>query len=156
MASDQVVTINDVQARWRARQAPDCDLIVFGDGTLSVMELSATPTQWEWSEILRATQWTPTHWLDVDAALASCTRNESRALAGESAAHGSIGWVALTRLDDEDTLEWLAVCRYSNPFSMIELDHTTVTATSTAGRIWRFPRDAPERVRITEDPDYPR
>ncbi|WP_344587962.1 hypothetical protein [Actinomadura vinacea] len=143
-----------MQARWRARQAPDGDLVLLGDGSLSVMELQvyADLARWDWWEIVRAEQWTPANWLDVDVALASCDQNGSRALAGESSAHGSIGWVALTRLDGEDTLEWLAISRHSNPFSSVELDDTTVTATSTAGQIWRFPRAAPERVRITGDP----
>jgi hypothetical protein len=75
-------------------------------------------------------------------------------LAGESAAHGSIGWVALTGDDDEGTLEWVAVSSDSNPFAEVALDETTVTATSTAGRIWAFPRNAPQQVKITEDPAY--
>ncbi|GLY79948.1 hypothetical protein [Actinoallomurus iriomotensis] len=147
------MTADDVQARWRARRAPDGDLVLFGDGTLAVMELqefTGSP-QWEWREIVRARQWTAAHWIDVDLTLASCDRAGSRALAGESAAHGSIGWVALTR-DGGDTLEWLAVCRYSDPFAVVELDDTAVTATSTAGQVWRFPRSAPERVAITSAP----
>lgn len=141
------MTGDDVRACWRARQAPDGDLVLFGDGTLAVMELADSP-RWEWRETVRARQWTAAHWIDVDATLASCDREGSRALAGESAAHGSIGWVALTR-DGGDTLEWLAVCRYSNPFSSVALDDTAVTATSTSGQVWRFPREAPEQVTIT-------
>lgn len=86
---------------------------------------------------------------------ASCAYAESRASAGESSAHGSIGWVALTRDDDHLTLEWVAVSCSSNPFAEVTLDATTVTATSTLGRIWSFPRNAPQHVKITEDPAYP-
>jgi hypothetical protein len=111
--------------------------------------------RWQWVERLRATAWTASHWVDVDSVLASCAYAGSRALAGESAAHGSIGWVALTRDDDEGTLEWAAVCGDSNPFSEVTLDQATVTATSTAGRIWTFPRNAPQQVKITEDPARP-
>ena len=87
----------------------------------------------------------PSHWADVDTVLASCARAGSRALAGESAAHGSIGWVALTADDDERGLRWVAVCAGSSPFATVALDEATVTATSTAGRIWTFPRNAPSR-----------
>lgn len=148
----------DVQARWRAREAPDGELIVFGDGTLSVMEFQefAAPARWEWREILRARLWSPAHWLDVDLTLASSTGNGRRALAGESAAHGSIGWVALARADDHDALEWLAISQYANPFAAVDLGDSAVTATSTAGFIWRFPLDAPHQVTITADPRYPR
>ncbi|MCO6004922.1 hypothetical protein NE236_08005 [Actinoallomurus purpureus] len=139
MANNQAVTVEDVQARWRAREAPDGDLILFGDGTLSVMEFHefADPIRWEWSEVVRAKQWTPTNWLDVDITLASCTQDGIRALAGESAAHGSIGWVALIRLGEE-TLEWLAISQHSNPFSSVELNETTVS--SGTSREMRPPR----------------
>jgi hypothetical protein len=55
------VIADDVQARRRARRAPDGDLVLFGDGTLVVMELqefTGSP-RWEWREIVRARQWTP-------------------------------------------------------------------------------------------------
>ncbi|WP_424642569.1 hypothetical protein [Embleya sp. AB8] len=166
-----------VHERWRARLAPYGDFIVFGDGSLSVMSLMryAHPDRpddlrterWHWWEVLRATAWTPTEWMDVDGMFASCSYAGSRALAGESANHGSYGWVALTRDDVEDTgdtegtgadrrsLQWLAVSCESNPFAEVTLDNTSVTATSTLGRIWTFPRDNPQQVEITEDPDYP-
>jgi hypothetical protein len=154
----------EVQRRWRAREAPDGDFIMFADGSLSVMSLlRSSPSdrlgdlraeRWQWAELLRATAWTPSHWADVDAVLASCARAGSRALAGESAAHGSIGWVALTADDDEQSLQWVAVCTGSNPFATAFLDEATVTATSTAGRIWTFPRNAPQQVTIAEDPAF--
>jgi hypothetical protein len=135
---------------------------MFADGSLSVMSLrrlwsagqlsDPRVERWQWAEHLRATAWTASDWVDVDMVLASCTYTGSRALAGESAAHGSIGWVALARDDDEGTLEWVAVSEGSNPFSEVTLDEATVTATSTAGRIWTFPRNAPQQVNITEDP----
>ncbi|WP_196439213.1 hypothetical protein [Planomonospora sp. ID67723] len=115
----------------------------------------AEAEDWHWCELLRATAWTPNDWMDVDTTLASCTDAGSRALAGESSDHGSIGWVALTRDDDHHTLEWLAVSCASNPFADVTLDATTVTATSTLGRVWAFPRDAPQQVKITRDPAYP-
>ncbi|HEY6788295.1 MAG TPA: hypothetical protein VI365_13400 [Trebonia sp.] len=155
----------EVQRRWSARQAPDGDFIMFADGSLSVMSLlRSSPAgrlgdlraeRWQWAEILRATAWVPSHWVDVDTVLASCARAGSRALAGESAAHGSIGWVALTADDDERGLEWVAVCDGSNPFAAVALDEATVTATSTAGRIWAFRRNVPQQVTITEDPAFP-
>ncbi|MEU9110497.1 hypothetical protein AB0D04_01550 [Streptomyces sp. NPDC048483] len=154
-----------VNERWRAREAPYGGFIVFADGSLSVRELMRSSPhdrlhdpraeEWYWQEILRATAWTAVDWLDVDGMFASCAYAGSRAMAGESGAHGSIGWVALTRDDDESTLEWLAVSCYANPFSEVTLDATAVTATSTAGRIWTFPRHAPQQVKITEDPAYP-
>jgi hypothetical protein len=92
---------DEVRRRWRAGEAPDGDFIVFADGSLSVMRLTrycpaARPDnrraeRWEWDEILWTTAWTAAHWVDVDAVLASCTHAGSHAMAGESAAHGSIG-----------------------------------------------------------------
>ncbi|MFI5753502.1 hypothetical protein ACIBBE_48935 [Streptomyces sp. NPDC051644] len=138
---------------------------MFSDGSLSVMRLmrffpadqlhGMRAENWQWWEVLRATAWTPSDWMDVDTTFASCTYAGSRALAGESSDHGSIGWVALTRDDDHHTLEWLAVSCSSNPFAEVTLDGATVTATSTLGRIWTFPRSAPQQVKITEDPTYP-
>ena len=157
VANEEILGIdNDVQACWRARQAPEGDFVVLGNGTLFVMELHKflDPVRWEWSELLRARQWTPASWAEVDSTMASCTRSGARALAGESANHGSIGWVALTRLDTEDTLEWLAISQYSNPFSHVDLDDTTLTAISTAGYIWRFPRETPHRVKIIRDNEH--
>ncbi|MER8105814.1 hypothetical protein [Kitasatospora sp. NPDC094016] len=107
-----------VHERWRARQAPHGDFIVFGDGSLSVMRLMRfSPSgrlhdlraqQWSWWELLRATAWTPTDWTDVDTTFATSTHAGSRALAGEASEHGGIGRVAPTRDDDENTLERLA------------------------------------------------
>jgi hypothetical protein len=138
---------------------------MFADGSLSVMSLMCfsppgrlndpRAERWQWVERLRATAWTASDWVDVGAVLASCAYAGSRALAGESANHGSIGWVALTGDDDEGALEWVAVCGDSNPFDEVALDEATVTATSTAGRIWAFPRNAPQQVKITEDLAYP-
>ncbi|MDX3540196.1 hypothetical protein PV721_39025 [Streptomyces sp. MB09-01] len=154
-----------VHARWRTREAPHGDFIIFSDGSLSVMELvRSSPAgrlhdmraeTWQWWEVLRATEWTPNDWMDVDTTLASCVNAGSRALAGESSDHGSIGWVALAQDDDHSTLEWIAVSCSSNPFTEVTLDATTVTATSTLGRIWTFPRNTPQQVKITEDPAYP-
>ncbi len=154
-----------MQERWRAREAPAGDFILYADGSLSVMDLlllypsgrrhDTRAQDWHWSELLRATEWTPSDWMDVDATFASCAHGGSRALAGESSSHGSIGWVALTRDDSEGALEWLAVSCHSNPFTAVTLDATAVTATSTSGRIWTFPRNAPHQVTITTDPDYP-
>ncbi|MFE7616131.1 hypothetical protein [Streptomyces sp. NPDC057496] len=157
----------EVHRRWRDREAPDGDFIVFADGSLRVMNLLCLQSPdlpdgpgaegWHWTESLRATEWSADSWVEVDSALATHAHAGDRAWAGESANHGSIGWVALTR-DDSDggTLEWLAVSSWSNPFHDVTLDDTAVTAVSTSGRIWTFPRDAPQRVRITEDPDGPR
>lgn len=154
-----------VRDRWRAREAPYGDFIMFGDGSLSVMSLmrfspagrlhDMRAENWQWWHLLQATAWTPGDWMDVDTTFASCAYAGSRASAGESSAHGSIGWVALTRDDDHLTLEWVAVSCSSNPFAEVTLDATTVTATSTLGRIWAFPRNAPQHVKITEDPAYP-
>jgi hypothetical protein len=135
--------------RWRAREAPDGDFIMFADGSLLVMSLlrlspagqlsDPRAERWQWVECLRATERTASDWMDVDSVLASCACAGSRARAGESAAHRSIGWVALARDDGEGTLDWVAVSEGSNPFSEVTLDEATVTATSTAGRIWTFP-----------------
>jgi hypothetical protein len=140
-----------VRRRWRAREAPDGDFVVFGDGSIVVMELVCfrPPGGWRWIEVLRAGQWSASEWVDVDCVLASHTGAGRHALAGESAAHGSIGWVALTRDGDGAGLEWLAISRSSNPFAAVTVDDATVTAVSTVGRVWAFPRHAPERVAIT-------
>ncbi|MEU2838351.1 hypothetical protein ABZ776_14820 [Streptomyces sp. NPDC007076] len=154
-----------VRRRWRDREAPDGDCVVFADGSLTVMDLlvmrapdrpdDPRAESWHWNEVLRATEWSTDNWVEVDSALATHAYQGSRAWAGESAHHGSIGWVALTRDDDGSTLEWLAVSSWSNPFSRVTLDDTAVTAVSTAGRIWTFPREAPQKVEITSDPAYP-
>lgn len=154
-----------VHDRWRAREAPHGDFIMFSDGSLSVMELvrfspagrlhDMRAEDWQWHEVLRATAWAPSDWVDADTTFASCTYAGRRALAGESSDHGSIGWVALTRDDDQNTLEWIAVSCSSNPFTEVTLDATTVTATSTLGRIWTFPGHTPQKMKITEDPTYP-
>ncbi|MFD9080835.1 hypothetical protein [Streptomyces erythrochromogenes] len=164
-SSDTTLNADLVHDRWRAREAPYGDFIMFGDGSLSVMSLmrfspadrldDLRAENWQWWHLLRATAWTPSDWIDVDTMFASCAHAGSRASAGESSAHGSIGWVALTRDDDHLTLEWVAVSCSSNPFAEVTLDATTVTATSTLGRIWSFPRNAPQHVKITEDPAYP-
>ncbi|MFD7874283.1 hypothetical protein ACFV5G_09195 [Streptomyces sp. NPDC059766] len=164
-ASDATATARQVHHRWRVREVPDGDFVVFADGSLSVMSLvrlsppgqpdSLRAERWQWIEHLRATEWSSDNWVEVGSVLSSHTHAGSRALAGESANHGSIGWVALTRDDDEGTLDWVAISNWSNPFSEVTLDETTVTAVSTAGRVWTFPRSAPQQVEITEDPAYP-
>ncbi|APU16371.1 MULTISPECIES: hypothetical protein [Actinoalloteichus] len=151
-ASHRISTPAQVQQRWQARQAPDGDFIVFADGSLSAMEFErfVEPVRFRWWETLRAEAWTPMDWLEVDDVLASCTHGRRRASAGESAAHGSVGWVALTSADGRDTLEWLAVSRYSDPFSSVTLDDRVLSATSTSGQVWRFPCDAPADVTISD------
>ena len=154
-----------VHERWRNREAPDGDFIVYSDGSLSVMSLvrlrahdqrhDPRSEDWHWSETLRATVWRANDWLDVDGTMASSGHAGYRALAGESASHGSVGWVALTLDDEQHTLQWLAVACSSNPFGEVTLDEATVTATSTLGRVWAFPRSAPHLVAISADPDYP-
>lgn len=165
--SDSATTAmaRQVHRRWRDREAPDGDFIVFADGSLVVMDLlrmqppdrldDPQAESWHWVETLRATAWSTESWVEVDSALATHTHGGSRAWAGESARHGSTGWVALTRDDEESTLEWLAVSSWSNPFRQVTLDDAVVTAVSTAGRIWSFPRNAPQKVDITADPAYP-
>ncbi|WNI20528.1 hypothetical protein [Streptomyces sp. ITFR-16] len=165
--SDSATTAmaRQVRRRWREREAPDGDFIVFAGGSLLVMDLlrmrppdrpdDPRAESWHWLETLRATEWSTDSWVEVDSALATHTHGGSRAWAGESAHHGSIGWVALTRDDEASTLEWLAISSWSNPFRHVTLDETVVTAVSTAGRIWTFPRDTPQKVVITADPDYP-
>ncbi|WP_199041666.1 hypothetical protein [Glycomyces salinus] len=152
-----------LREHWLAEEAPDpnVDYIAFADGTLMVMELCplepvarySRPAGYRWSELLQATKWTPSSWLCCDER-ASHTHGGYRALAGESS-WGSIGWVALAREGAEGSLEWVATSFGSNPFSKVELNETTLTAASTAGYIWEFPRGAPQKVRITADPDYP-
>ncbi|WP_230993827.1 hypothetical protein [Streptomyces endocoffeicus] len=110
---------------------------------------------WQWREIPQATAWSAPAWLDVDTTHASCTHAGTLALAGESTDHGSIGWVALAQGDDGSALRWLAVSQTSNPFHEVTLDDHLVTATSTSGYIWAFPREAPRQVKIIEDPAYP-
>ncbi len=143
-----------VQARWKAWQVPDGDVILRADGTLSVMEYNpgfeGPPT---WIETLWTTAWSPAGWLEIDSLNASVVYRGHRVLVGESSAHGSIGWVALTHADADSTLEWVAVSRLSNPFSEVAVDDHTVTAVSTAGTMWRFPRNAPHQVEITVDPN---
>lgn len=162
---DAIPDAEPVHDRWRAREAPCGDFIMYADGSLSVMELvrlapagrlhDMRAEDWQWWEVLRATAWAPTDWMDVDTTFASCTYAGRRALAGESSVRGSIGWVALTRDDEHSTLEWIAVSCSSNPFTEVTLDATTVTAVSTLGRIWTFPRNSPRQVKITVDPAYP-
>ncbi|MDJ0343367.1 hypothetical protein QMK19_19610 [Streptomyces sp. H10-C2] len=164
-SDDTTPAAQAVRDRWRAREAPEGDVIMFADGSLAVMRLmrfspadrlhDRRAEQWSWWELLRATEWNAGGWVDIDTVFASCAFAGSRVLAGESSDHGSIGWVAVTEDGDEGALRWLAVSQSSNPFCEVTLDEHTVTATSTAGRIWTFPRDAPQQVRITEDPDYP-
>ncbi|REE98410.1 hypothetical protein [Thermomonospora umbrina] len=138
----------DVQAWWRERRVPDGEFVVYGDGGLVVMDLSfdggGVP---RWRPVLRASRWEPVEWLDVDAVLARDAHEGHRVLAGE-ASHGSIGWVALTRGDD--TLEWAAISQWSNPFAHVALDAVTVTAISTSGHVWAFPRGAPQHVIVRE------
>lgn len=143
------------RSRWRntfngggAKGAPDGDVIVFGDDRLSVMRFPTTECWSRTEEILRATEWTVHHWLDVDLVMASCRYAGYRAYGGESAAHGSIGWVALTRDDRHRTLEWLAVCSESDPFAEVALGNACLTAVSTSRHVWTFPRDAPQKVEI--------
>ncbi|GAA2288182.1 hypothetical protein GCM10010149_38400 [Nonomuraea roseoviolacea subsp. roseoviolacea] len=162
--SDATAAAREVRRRWRAGEAPDGDVIVYADGSLSVMDLTCFSSphgledpraeRWEWVELLRATAWTAGDWVDVDCVLATCAYAGGRALAGESAAHGSIGWVALTRDDDPGAFAWVAVSGGSNPFAEVTLDETTVTAVSTTGHVWAFPRNAPHQVRITTAPDH--
>ncbi|MFD4767455.1 hypothetical protein [Streptomyces niveus] len=161
-ATPNAVLVHD---RWRAREAPDGDFVMFSDGSLSVMALTrfcppgrlhdVRAEEWRWREVLRATAWTLDDWVDVDTTLASCAYAGRRALAGEATDHGGIGWVALTRDDGRATLEWIAVSCSSNPFAEVSLTAATLTATSTLGRVWTFPRDSPQQVRITADPAYP-
>ncbi|WP_433325920.1 hypothetical protein [Spirillospora sp. CA-294931] len=136
----------DAQAAWRERRAPDGEMIMFGDGTLVLMETwhPVGSSEWDWREIVRARQWVSSRWMDVDGA-ATAVFDGYTALGGEGS-WGGIGWAALTAPGDQ--LEWVAVSTYSNPFSSVALDATTLTATSTAGFTWRFPRDAPQDVRI--------
>ncbi|MFG2972081.1 hypothetical protein ACGFYY_03610 [Streptomyces sp. NPDC048331] len=164
-ASDPTGMAHQVRERWRAREAPDGDFIVFADGSLAVMDLvrlsppdrvdDVRAQRWQRVELLRATEWDAGNWVEFGTMLCSHACAGLRASAGESADHGSIGWVALTRDDDERTLEWIAISNWSNPFSAVTVDETTVTAVSTAGRIWSFPRHAPQQVAITADPDHP-
>jgi hypothetical protein len=157
-------TRDEVHRRWRAGLAPDGDFIVFGDGSLLVMELQILchstsvndewAKEWRWNELLRATEWSVSNWVDADGCSARASHGGSHALVGESCSHGGIGYVALIR-ESDSSLEWLAISSASNPFIKVALDDTVLTAVSTAGRVWTFPRHTPQHVSITADPDYP-
>ncbi|MEU1204895.1 HD domain-containing protein [Nocardia sp. NPDC005825] len=158
-------TARQVLERWRAREAPDGDSIVFADGTLLTMTLvqrsfhqpdgePRKPDKWFWQEDFRATAWSAVEWVDVDPTFGSAVHDGSRAMVGESASHGSIGWVALTDDDEEQTLRWIAVSGSSNPFHHVTLDADFVVATSTFDLTWTFPRNSPQDVTIAPaDPE---
>ncbi|MFF0633718.1 HD domain-containing protein [Nocardia sp. NPDC004151] len=152
-------TVRQVLERWRGREAPDGDSIVFGDGTLVTMSLVrrrfqqpgggvSKPDEWFWQEHFRASAWSAVEWIDVDATFDSAVHGGSRAMVGESASNGSIGWVALTDDDEENTLRWVAVSGTSNPFHRVTLDADFVVATTTLELTWTFPRNAPQDVTI--------
>ncbi|MGW4532287.1 HD domain-containing protein [Nocardia sp. NPDC004340] len=152
-------TVRQVLERWRAREAPDGDSIVFADGTLVTMALVRSrfhqpkgeppkPDKWYWQEDFRATAWSAAEWIDVDPTFDTAVHDGSRAMVGESASHGSIGWVALTDDDEQNTLRWIAVSGTSNPFHHVTLDAEFVVATSTLELTWTFPRNSPQDVTI--------
>ncbi|MDI2125852.1 hypothetical protein [Yinghuangia seranimata] len=152
---------------WRRREGPDEDCVVFGDGSLSLV-LSCwhqgddsvdgylEADRGHLKETLHATGWTVPEWLPLDSGTAPYTLDRFRAYGGESS-HGSNGWVALVRVDEDggESLEWLMVSWDSNPFGRVVLDETSLTATSTSGWVWTFPRGNPREVVMTRDPDYP-
>jgi hypothetical protein len=57
MATEMGPMAEHVQRRWRDGQAPDGDVIVFGDGRLSVVRFCTTESWSRADEILRATEW---------------------------------------------------------------------------------------------------
>lgn len=77
------------------------------------------------------------HWIDADCVLAQLTTQDGRfrIKCGESAAHGSIGFVAL---ESGGELLWLLMSERSNPFDQIEIKGSKVVVLSTSGAILRF------------------
>src|SRR5262245_46998014 len=140
--------VDFVQAQWRERRGPDAECLLLGDGTLHVREL-LTPAIVQ--HVLTAEAWTAVNGLDLDVQNVARGVGDHRALAGEATAHGSIGWIALTRAAD-DHLEWLIVSRWSNPFDDVQATDTELIAHSTADTRWHIPLADPLAARIFEVP----
>ena len=138
--------VDFVQAQWRERRGPDTECVLLGDGTLHVMELLPPAVV---QHLLTAEAWTAVNWIELDVENVRCEVGDRRALAGEASAHGSIGWIALTRPAD-DHLGWLIVSRWSNPFAELHATDTDLVAESTAGARWHVPIAHPLATRIFE------
>jgi hypothetical protein len=143
--------------------------VLFGDGSLVVMDLLRFEDSEEisagrfppavWRPVLETTAWTSEAWLDLDTYNHAARHGQQWAIAGEASAHGSIGWVALVTAASgstlrrtppaEQTLVWLLISRYANPFSQVVIDDAEVRARNTLDECWTIRRDAPQHTVIT-------
>lgn len=69
-----------------------------------------------------------------------------RVCCGEGS-YGGDGFVALLRADDGSPI-WVAFFEDSNPFVSVRLTESEAIGVTNLGHEWRFPIDAPERVRV--------
>ena len=147
----------DLTAQWRAERCPIIDGIVFGDGSIKLVNAN-----WQKQEngrlgiVLKpggGTTLAELHakgrlqWTGVigQCEAVDVVRN-IRVIGGEGGL-GSDGFVANVR-DDDGKVVWLAFFNISNPFATVQIHDDHVLARTTLETWWRFPLDAPDRIML--------
>ncbi|MFJ3395215.1 hypothetical protein [Leifsonia aquatica] len=131
-----------LEERWRRRETPDVEGVVFRSGELHLMEFSM-PSGPMWFPRLSARDWEPVGWIDFDTELVTERIRDWVVRGGESSAHGSIGWLSAAHADELDQPAWVLTSGYSNPFIRIRSDHGFFEAFTTSGFIWRVRLEDP-------------
>jgi hypothetical protein len=118
-------------AQWKNGLMPDREGLYVADGSVYTLIDGRPSPRFESS--------LDAYWIDADCILAQRTTWDSRyrIKCGESASHGSIGFVALESESDGELL-WLLMSEQSNPFDQIEIKGHAVVVLSTSGAILRF------------------
>ncbi len=132
---------------WRAHETPDIDGIVYAEGSLRPLEHRGGVVL-SWLPPLAPGSWAAEHLIDFDTELCRKDLEDWIIRGGESAAHGSVGWLSATHVARPDVPAWVLLSSASNPFDRIGGDETVLTGTTTSGYTWHIPVLAPHLAEI--------
>jgi hypothetical protein len=149
-----------LETRWRARQAPLTDGIVFPSGKMIVFDYCVQSDErgFDFGIYDEAEDnlsnfvashgehdaWTPL----LTIGSHECPERGIRVEFGEGS-FGCYGFVACTDLATERLL-WLAFFQESNPFVRAHCRGDTIEATTNLGHTWTFPIHRPERLSVRD------
>lgn len=146
---------NIVQSRWRNRECPIYNGLLFGDGSRRPVELTRqrVPDGNRTTVRVGNIEWDKSWFFEIGDRWAALIAHCELPLGGGAMAEcgegsfGGDGYVSIT--DSEGNLSWLLFLDDSNPFVRLEQRGKHLVAISSLSEIWDIPIDSPESIRIS-------
>lgn len=139
-----------IQQRWQDERYPRDNSLALGSGFYCLFELPHEHPRLINKVWMPASDYSAQQDGEGLATLALCAGGDGalQVRAGECAAHGGDGFLALQEKDSE-ALIWLLVLRDTHPFNRVEIQDQHLHAESTCGVSVRIPLQRPDQLTLT-------